>query len=544
MTTLNSKRRKIPAATGIFKRKNFKFILLVVGVTYMFVLQHSFIPPHTKVSENAIVTEVNYGTGQEEGDDSVTTRTDSSDQSKTLQKDKLEKEQASKPLEATSKSDSDNVDSKMEEPVSSNEKNNNNTKEKGEIERSNGDKNENDAENNQDSAKETRNESDEDSNEKERAQEANEEDPEPAKAEKEEQRQPWQPPDDEGLDPDHLPQNTTGAFKNCTKHTVKLAPPHPDQENITLSCHTLSYRMPSISSSEKILIGVLSTASGDGPGRRKSIRETWGQKHSVFFLVAGPWEDIAQEYDENKDLIWIDEEEVYDGEKSVLTYKTLAFVKIVYNLSTNNNLGIQYAFKTDDDSFINVVYLNEYLLKTEREEEYNYWGWCMRKMFKPLRGGNDKWAVSTKLYPEPRYPRYCQGAGFALSWKFISCAAGPSNYIDNARFMPFEDVAMGLVAQRCGIIPTMAEDERLIHMYRTDRTEERERVNQGLAKISKKKLPIPDMEGRIVQHRIHDAWDMREHYKQVLDPEEYKKKTTVEWYYHEDEEKEVEAKEE
>ena len=355
---------------------------------------------------------------------------------------------------------------------------------------------------------------------------------------KEKKRLPWQPPDDEGLDLDHLPPNTTGAFANCTKHTIKEATPHPDQKSITLSCHTLSYRMPAIASSEKILIGVLSTASGDGPGRRQSIRETWGQKHSVFFLVAGPWSDISKEYDDNKDLIWIDEEEVYDGEKSVLTYKTLALVKIVYNLSTNNNLDIKYAFKTDDDSFINVGYLNEYLLDIEHEEEYNYWGWCMRKMFKPLRGNNDKWAVSEKLYPEPRYPRYCQGAGFALSWKFISCAAGPSNHIDNIRFMPFEDVAMGLVGQRCGIVPSMVEDQKLIHMYRTDRSEERERVNQGLPKISKDKLPIPDMDSRIVQHRIYDAWDMREHYKQVLDPEGYKEKTKVKWYYHEEDKEE------
>lgn len=162
----------------------------------------------------------------------------------------------------------------------------------------------------------------------------------------------------------------------------------------------------------------------------------------------------------------------------------------------------------------------------------------MRKMFKPLRGNNDKWAVSEKLYPEPRYPRYCQGAGFALSWKFISCAAGPSNHIDNIRFMPFEDVAMGLVGQRCGIVPSMVEDQKLIHMYRTDRSEERERVNQGLPKISKDKLPIPDMDSRIVQHRIYDAWDMREHYKQVLDPEGYKEKTKVKWYYHEEDKEE------
>jgi len=347
----------------------------------------------------------------------------------------------------------------------------------------------------------------------------------------EEPKHPWTPPDDEGLDPDNLPVNTTGAFANCTNNSLTTSPPHQDQHNITLSCHTLPYRIPQISSSEKIFIGVLSAAGGDGPEKRQSIRESWAKNHSVYFLVAGPWTSIENEYNEHRDLIWLDEDEVYNGEKSVLTYKTMAFMKIVHDLSTSQNLEIKYAFKTDDDSFINVAYLHRYLLEMEHEEELNYWGWCQRKMFKPLRGENDKWAVSYKTYPEPRYPRYCQGAGFALSWKFLSCAAGPGNHIANSRFMPFEDVATGLIGQRCDILPTMVEDPRLIHMYRTDRTEERERVNKGLKKISKKKLPIPDMEGRIVQHRIYDSWDMREHFLQVLDPEGYKKNTDIEWYY-------------
>jgi hypothetical protein len=330
------------------------------------------------------------------------------------------------------------------------------------------------------------------------------------------------------IDLEHLPVKTTGASANCIKHSLTTSPPHPDQHNLTISCHNLPYRIPQITSSEKIIVGVLSMAGGEGPSRRQSIRETWGKGHSVFFLVAGPWEDIKEEYDEHQDLFWIDEQEVYDGEKSVLTYKTLAFVKIVHQLSKSANLDIQYAFKTDDDSYVQVDSLHKYLFEREHDE-YNYWGWCQRKEFKPLRGENAKWAVSYELYPEPMYPRYCQGAGFALSWKFIDRAAGPGNHIADARFMPFEDVAMGLIAQRCGLIPTMVEDRKLYHLHRTDTREERNRVHQGLKKISKSKLPIPDMEGRIVQHRIYDAWDMWEHYKSVLDPEGYKEKTDIKW---------------
>jgi len=45
-----------------------------------------------------------------------------------------------------------------------------------------------------------------------------------------------------------------------------------------------------------------------------SISNTCAREHSVFIIVAGPWENIEAEYEEFGDLTWIDQEEVYDGE--------------------------------------------------------------------------------------------------------------------------------------------------------------------------------------------------------------------------------------
>ncbi len=331
------------------------------------------------------------------------------------------------------------------------------------------------------------------------------------------------------MDLDHVPPSMTGAFANCRTHTFAKAPEHPHQRDVTIACHTTSYRVEPLVSSEPIIIGVLSAASGSGPKRRESIRATWANGHTVLFLVAGPWEDIQDEYDMHRDIIWINEEEVYDGERSVLTFKTFAFVKIVHQMAIDGNLDIKYAFKTDDDSYVHVQNLYQHFFERDHAE-YNFWGWCQRKKFQPLRDAHDKWAVSFDVYPEPLYPRYCQGAGFALSKKFIDCAAGDDGHISNMRFMPFEDVAMGLIAQRCGIVPTMVEDKRLLHMYRTDTSEERKRVNGGYPMISAEWLTIPDMKGRILQHRIHSAWDMLEHHRCALDPDGYKEKTNIKWY--------------
>ena len=84
-----------------------------------------------------------------------------------------------------------------------------------------------------------------------------------------------------------------------------------------------------------------------------------------------------------------------------------------------------------------------------------------------------------------------------------------------------EDVAIGIMAERCGIFPTGGENKRLVTLFRTSLPEEEIRVFHGL-KIEVEKLTAPDMRGRIVQHRIHDTLDMKEHWAQLQDPEGYK----------------------
>ena len=352
--------------------------------------------------------------------------------------------------------------------------------------------------------------------------------------------------------PDWFNKSLTGAWANCTEPTNPQRSTddnHSDERQVIVSCHTIFYRVPteSFKQVKDIVVGVLSSAGGKGPSLRQAIRETWasssheggknsggGTEESVFFLVAGPWDDVKDEYEEHKDLLWIDEEEVYDGEKSVLTFKTLSFASIVHNLSEELSLPYKFAFKTDDDSYIHMGNLHKLLIEESHDPEYDYWGWCQRKQFYPLRDEENKWAISYETYPETSFPRYCQGAGFALSRRFLECAGGEGQHIAKARFMPFEDVAMGLIAQRCEVTPTMVEDERMIHMYRTDTSEERNRVNLGKPKIDESKLPPPDMEGRIIQHRIHNERDMKLHHESLYDPDYVR----PEWSEDEEEEEE------
>ena len=61
-------------------------------------------------------------------------------------------------------------------------------------------------------------------------------------------------------------------------------------------------------------------------------------------------------------MTWLDRDEVHVKEKSVLSYKTILFVKMAHRGATFQNLNVKFAFKTDDNSFVNVKCLHQYLL--------------------------------------------------------------------------------------------------------------------------------------------------------------------------------------
>ena len=119
--------------------------------------------------------------------------------------------------------------------------------------------------------------------------------------------------------PDWYNKSLTGAWANCTEPTNPQRSTddnHSDERQVIVSCHTIFYRVPteSFKQVKDIVVGVLSGAEGQGPSLRQAIREAWASHDSkgrteenVFFLVAGPWQEVKYEYEEHKDLLWIDD---------------------------------------------------------------------------------------------------------------------------------------------------------------------------------------------------------------------------------------------
>ena len=242
----------------------------------------------------------------------------------------------------------------------------------------------------------------------------------------------------------------TGSWQNCQEEQnfkslteakeelhEKFKDIHPDSDMVKISCTHIHYRVPRESinyilnfnkintmTEEPIIIGVLSSAGGEGPSRRKSIRSTWAyRRQNVFFIVAGPWDEIQYEYDNYGDMLWIDKEEIYITETSVLTFKTESFVAVMYNTFMKDEASpVKYLFKADDDSYVDIAKLYTVLTK----DRYDYWGKCNKGGWKPHRNKSNKWYISREseygtviIYQGIRHGVLVNGAFILLLFHFI-----------------------------------------------------------------------------------------------------------------------------
>ena len=335
---------------------------------------------------------------------------------------------------------------------------------------------------------------------------------------------------------------STGAIANCSD--PKLAPLGGDI--IAVSCHLLPFQIDrqtfSKGSNWNVIVGVLSLPSNTK--RRKTIRETWAkEKSDVFFVVAGDWELISDEFFAFGDLIWIGVKEHFHA----ITYKASAFFVVVDRLTREFNINYNYAMKTDDDSYVAMDRVSALLehLGEDKAVRPDYIGRC-NDGISPIRDVEHKYYTSWEEYPEKMFPAYCQGCGYLLSNMFVKCLSSHHN-VGTLRYLKHEDVFVGLLAQRCGVTNIHFIDEYHVRPFRTGLSQgnafvakEKERINSNGDPVADEKLSMPEMAARVIQHRINSDADMVRHYKShhdsrlILSSEDIFTGDLVEYYYNDD----------
>jgi Galactosyltransferase len=129
------------------------------------------------------------------------------------------------------------------------------------------------------------------------------------------------------------------------------------EDSAVISGRNVTYKLPantfhdlSRNQNVGIVVGVLSAKQHKE--ERNSIRETWSyRRKNVFFILAGDWKDVEEEFLDHQDIIWISTREGYYK----LTWKTQAFIVAMAKHMKN----FRHILKTDDDAYVRLAALEQ-----------------------------------------------------------------------------------------------------------------------------------------------------------------------------------------
>mmetsp|Transcript_37722 Transcript_37722/g.82198 ORF Transcript_37722/g.82198 Transcript_37722/m.82198 type:complete len:333 (+) Transcript_37722:126-1124(+) len=226
--------------------------------------------------------------------------------------------------------------------------------------------------------------------------------------------------------------------------TSRPLPPVWEEDVATVAQTNVTYRVPARTLAafeeqpdEQILVGVLSAPNNDE--RRSIIRKMWAHRHSnVFFIVAGNWTEIQEEFEAFGDLIWLDRKESYRG----LVWKTATMI-VAFQKQFQN---YRHILKTDDDTYILIGQIE--VLSAGKHNQTDYWGIECNARTKVPREKGHRWEVSREDFEPNVFPPYSRGDGYLLSRRASLCF---SMEVAHRSLFAIEDAFTGTVMAACGV---------------------------------------------------------------------------------------------
>ncbi|XP_034371749.1 lactosylceramide 1,3-N-acetyl-beta-D-glucosaminyltransferase [Arvicanthis niloticus] len=195
--------------------------------------------------------------------------------------------------------------------------------------------------------------------------------------------------------------------------------------------------------------------------RRSAIRNTWGNENYVqsqfnaniktLFALGTPGPLKGDEL--QKRLIW--EDQVY---KDIIQQD---FIDSFHNLTSKFLLQFSWAntfcphakflMTADDDIFIHMPNLVEYLQGLEQIGVRDFWVGHVHRGGPPVRDKSSKYYVPYEMYKWPAYPDYTAGAAYVVSSDVAAKIYEASQTLNSSMYI--DDVFMGLCANKVGIAP-------------------------------------------------------------------------------------------
>uniref|UniRef100_A0A8C7ZYS1 Hexosyltransferase n=1 Tax=Oryzias sinensis TaxID=183150 RepID=A0A8C7ZYS1_9TELE len=191
--------------------------------------------------------------------------------------------------------------------------------------------------------------------------------------------------------------------------------------------------------------------------RREVIRKTWGKEQvldgkrvKTLFLLGKPSNEAERE---NHQKLVEYEDKIYgdilqwDFLDSFfnLTLKETHFLKWFHTYCPD----VRYVFKGDDDVFVSVENIFEYL-ESIKNEKNMFVGDVLVKA-KPIRKKENKYYIPEALYNETYYPPYAGGGGFLMDGPLARRLDRAANTLE---LFPIDDVFLGMCLEVLHVTPT------------------------------------------------------------------------------------------
>ncbi|CAG2209346.1 BRN [Mytilus edulis] len=208
---------------------------------------------------------------------------------------------------------------------------------------------------------------------------------------------------------------------------------------------------------EYLLVLVKSDASNIA--RRLSIRHTWGNishPHIKVIYLLGYVSVVQNMIDLEsftfKDILQGHFIDIYDNN----IYKTA----MAYQYAVNNCINTQFLFFVDDDFFINILKINQYLETLTTTLKSKLFKGHIIKNAKPKRNKSSKWYLTKEEYPCDYFPNYPAGGAILMSMTIAKLLKTAFPYV---KFIRIDDVYLGIVAMKLNI--NLQHDERFDFSY-------------------------------------------------------------------------------
>ncbi|XP_071952827.1 beta-1,3-galactosyltransferase 5-like [Antedon mediterranea] len=196
-----------------------------------------------------------------------------------------------------------------------------------------------------------------------------------------------------------------------------------------------------------IALLVLVTSAPDHFERRASIRSTWASRSNDD--NASSWQVVFLLGKTNYQATQILLDNEMQRHNDMLQGN---FIDSYRNLTLKVQNGFswaakfcqpQYLLKTDDDCFVNVKLMSNFLLNHNTITSNLYAGNKMKSL-EVVRRDDSKWRVSRDDYPHEEYPPYASGTGYLLSGDVVEKVVKAARHI---KPFPVEDAYMGVIAE-------------------------------------------------------------------------------------------------